>query len=703
MLTLGSLGLVLLLCLVTAVPRAAADVVHRGPPARADVLDIVARDLSAWRAKLPPARPRLYFDAESWRSLRQRYDTSTGLERHYFDAVLSGAATVAASPVPHYSSPDEVSRETGLSPFEAEQELWMRSVGNNMVTLSLALRLRDDPAVRRALHDTVVDACAYPQWGMSFNAPSCDLAAGHIGRGIAVAYDWHYDLWTEAERQTIKDTIRTRMNAMNAAGYGSIFWAGKYAENHNNVDMAAVGLCGLAFFDEIPEAPEWTAHAFANFERVAAECNADGSSEEGVPYWSYGMSFTLQYLEGVRHLLDTRKLYNAPYFRNSIATRLHASTPDLAGTAPWGDAVPRDYYGPHQMLYRLADEYHDGAGQYLANHLPFTPGNGDGDEDVVWTALWYNPALDEKTPAELDHLAEVAGTVSSRGSWAKDDYQLCVKAGFTNRNHSHLDAGALAFAFGHEWLLTTPGYGRGKGDPQFWETRGGRWNYFSNATESHCTLLIDGKNQKFDPDARGRIESFDADGDFVKIGCDLTGAYDAVTRVRRDVIHRRGEYVLVVDEIEAPAAVTAEWLAQVPPAAKADGGRLAVVGKTGRLDVEAILPADATFAVRNPTSKHVDVSPERLKTYATRQTGKTLRFATLLVPSRNAESPPRHEPTVVETTTDGRLTFTVTGQGWQDEIVVDAAAGADRLTATRRLPVPSPGVPGEGTRFRNDD
>jgi hypothetical protein len=623
----------------------------------------------------------LFFDAETWRGLRARYAAAGAQERARFDAVLQRVQTILQRPLPVYRTPEEmVQRQAGLTVADSAQELWQRPIGDDLVALSFALALEENPAVRARLHDTVLAACDFPHWGAAY--PNQDLSAGHLARGIAIAYDWHPELWSEADRQRIRATIRTRMEAMTAATFGGIFWSGRYDENHLQVSVAGLGLCGVAFLGEIPEAASWTAAALSNFESVASESHADGSSDEGIPYWSYGMSFTLQFIEGTANVLGTRSLYDAPYFRYMIQNRLHASTPDLAGALPWGDAPARDYNGPHHLLYRLASQYHDGTGQYLANHLPFPPGGGA--DSAVWTALWHDASVPEIPPTDLDRHAEVGGLITTRSGWKPEDYLLTFKAGFTNRNHSHLDAGAMAFCYGHDWLLTTPGYGRGSGEPGYWKKDGERWTYQSNATEAESTLVINGHNQRFTADARGTIDSYVSSAGWFWTSADLTSAYDDITQVRRDVLHRRGDYFLVLDEIAAAAPVTAEWLAQVPPAAKLLPDQLTSGGRGGVLALRVLLPNGLGFAPRTPTSEHLDVTAERLKTYALTQTGTALHYAVALVPARSGQ-PQSLKNLGAKATSDGeKITFV--GVDWEDRIEVNfKVSPSGRVTAVRRV------------------
>jgi hypothetical protein len=582
------------------------------------------------------------------------------------EALMSEARLALARAIPAYRTPEEESASTGHTLFDTRQELWMRRVGDELVLFSLAAAIApDDAALRQRIHDLALAVCRYPHWGA--REPNQDLAAGHIARGLAIAWSWNHGLWDEAEAGVIRETVRVRVNTLAAVMSGGIFWAGAYQENHNHVSAAAVGICGAAFIADLPDdAARWLATAQLNFEQVALHANADGSSPEGVAYWSYGASYIFQYLEGVRGIVDVDSLYAGDWLRNMSRYRLHAATSGLNGTVPWGDSVARDFYGPHHMLNLLAAHYGDPQAQYLAAHLPFDPQYG---ADVTgWNWLWHDPAVAMSAPESLDaHLTDI-DMIDSRSGWGAGDYLIAIKSGFTNRNHSHLDAGALAFAFGGEWLLPAPGYGKGSGDKAFWDAAGGRWNYFSNSTESHSTLLVNGKNQRFDSRARGTTRGFASTPDVMWTEIDLGNAYAGTKSIWRRVLHRRGDYALVFDDVELTEAGRTEWLLQLPPSARVDGTVARVEGVSGSLVVQMIEPS-SPYVPRKPLSPKVDVPAERLKTVAVSQDGARASFRVQLSPVFGGAITPA--PVVEKSEGDH---YTVTGQGWSDAIAFDASS-----------------------------
>jgi len=645
----------------------------------------------SWKAKIDAAgRPRLLYGKAGQAALRERLLAEP---RSPEVTELLRRAYELAPAVPHaYVSPEEMEKAKGLTPFAAGEELWIRDVGGEITILAVAAWLDPSPVLKKALHSAVIEICRYPTWGR-LPGTSNDLACAHAARGVALAWDWFPDLWTEKDRDLILKTIASRANQLLAGLYGggNAFWAAGYQDNHNHVDCGALAWCGLAFYTDIPRAPEWLAAARLDFQNVARYFPEDGSSAEGVPYWSYGLGSVLQYIEGTRGIIDSGDLYQAPFLKNTVKYRLNASTSGLGGTLPWGDSPLKDYYGPQHILNRLAVEYRDPAAAWLSHKIPF-PATGNPDI-VVWTALWQSDAGSMMPPLPLDYHHWVSDIVTTRSGWGPGDYLLSIKSGFNNRNHTHLDAGALALAFGSEWLLTAPGYGKGADSPDFWDSGKKRWDFFENATESHCTLLINGQNQRHDHAARGTITRFSSAPYWSWTEINLTGAYKEAASVRRDVLHRRGDYILVFDSVisKLPAesnpspegssnpAVTVEWLAQLPSEPERQQDSLIVSGDAGQLLLKMLSPA-LPFTPRHPTSPHVDAAPNAIHTFAVKSGGATVDFIAMLQPSFSDGPLPDLKATVAEQKS-GFAHVVISAKDWTDHVFNSGAGEAVEIAA----------------------
>jgi hypothetical protein len=633
------------------------------------ILAKVKTDLPKWRQNLPAQHPRLFFTPDTWKGLRARYANAQGREKQLFDDVLNYAADISKKRLRPYRSPLQlVSAKNALA--SAQAELWQRPIGDDIVTLSLALALRDNEDVRNKLRETVIAACNYPTWGIQ--SRGIHLATSSLARGLAVAYDWDYSMWTNDEKALIRQTIKKHVDEIEDGLLGNSDWGKGYDNNHNHVAVAGMGMAGVAFLDEIPEASEWVAGSLLDFDKVAKTLNDDGSTNEGVAYWSYSLTYILQYIEGTRNILGTNSLYQDPFFKNAINYRLNSSTSGFGSILPWGD-VSYGGYGPHFILYKLASEFNNPDGQYMADNLPQKCSNNGGG--IAWTALWYNPSIAKRAPVNLDYHAQSLDIVTSRGGWTDKDYLLSVKSGIASHSHTHLDLGAIILGFGDEWLLTTPGYGTGKSEGMaFWargdnSAGGGRWAFFSNATESESTLLINGANQVSSSNSRGTIDEFISNGDICWTGVNLTNAYGGVSYARREVLNYRNQYILVFDDVKTPANASVEWLAQVPVDAMATADRVDVKGKSGAsLQIKAVWPAAANFTSRAATSKFYDLPRDKQQTYELMANGSHVQYVVALLPAKAGQVTPVKN--IAAQNTASGLAVTVTGSNWTDHILI---------------------------------
>lgn len=633
----------------------------------------------AWSAKIAAqGRPLLLLNKAGLEQLKARAAASPRSPE--MKALLETATELASKGPRVYVSPEEQNKK-GESIFSANGEGWVREVGDAATLLVIAAAIDPSPARQKAAHDAVIALCNYPSWGRggppgtaALREDNMDLACAHAARAVAIGWDWLPHIWSAADRALILKTIDSRANQLLGGLYGKGFWARGYSDNHNQVNCNALGWCGLAFYTDLPQAPEWLAAARLNFQNVAKYCLEDGSSAEGVPYWSYGMSYILQYIEGTRLIIDSASLYQEPFLKNTVAYRLNASTSGLGGTLPWGDAVSRDFDGPHHILRRLAVEYQDPSAAWLAQNLPWAP---SGPPDVLAWMVLSEPEAGAMPLLPLDYHDWSSDLAMTRSGWGAGDYLLAIKSGFTNRNHSHLDAGALALAFDVDWLLTTPGYGLGKNSAEFWDFGNRRWSFFSNSTESHCTLLVNGKNQRHDLTARSTIESFLSAPQWSWCDINLTEAYKDVSAARRAILHRRGDYILVFDTVAAPSAVTVEWLAQVGAEPETKSNALVVKGESSQVRVEMVSPALA-FSARRPTSEQVDIPAANIRTYAAKSSGERVEFLALLQPGFSSDILPEIKTRLVEKKTDS-VWLSVQGAGWTDSIFRSATPAATEI------------------------
>ncbi|MGE9293100.1 MAG: heparinase II/III domain-containing protein, partial [Puniceicoccales bacterium] len=212
------------------------------------------------------------------------------------------------------------------------------------------------------------------------------------------------------------------------------------------------------------------------------------------------------------------------------------------------------------------------------------------------------------------------------------------------------------------------------------------WEFFSNATESHSTLLINGENQSFEPQARGTIDQFASTPDFMWTSVDLSEAYATRPEARRSILHVRDDYFLLFDSINSPEPITVDWLAQTAASAQVDAGTINLTGRAGRLKINSIYPNGTDFTLREPTSPEIDKKNNAQRTYTAVQRGDSVKYAFLLQPVFGGGAGPTLT-TQCGPSGESGWTATVTHPNWTDEILVQTDGTPQTFVCEDAAPV----------------
>ncbi|MGE9292119.1 MAG: carbohydrate-binding protein, partial [Puniceicoccales bacterium] len=149
--------------------------------------------------------------------------------------------------------------------------------------------------------------------------------------------------------------------------------------------------------------------------------------------------------------------------------------------------------------------------------------------------------------------------------------------------------------------------------------------------------------------------------------------------IRRNVVHQRGDYFLVIDEVSAPEAVDVDWLAQIPASGVVDDGRITLVSRPGDLRLNLIYPEGGTFETRKPTSKHVDNPNKSQRSYTVSQNGQQVGYTMLMQPVFS-EKPVSDLEAKVVSHESGQWDISVGAEEWEDVVCVLPMRGPMELT-----------------------
>jgi len=495
-----------------------------------------------------------------------------------------------------------------------------------------------------------------PVWGTLFR-PNLDLQASWYLYHLSLAYDILYDDLSESDRKTIRDGLASHAKAI----FDDYDPTGKttklsYDQNHTYIPACALATAALALQGEVPEAAGWLNRAAAIMRRCRYTLGDDGYYYEGFGYWTYALHWHVRYADLMSRATG-QPMFDLPVLSQGWKFGLYMGLPgtpgsfDVGDAGQWsGDKRPDLAVNNQAMMWGVADALKSGecktAGDYYQARQPekvypaaaflwatqvppkpveqIKPYNYFNDHDVLaWRSGWG-----DDTTAYLFRCGPPQGHTAATKLKQMTDWQM-------NSGHVHPDIGAFYIFAKGTYLATTTGYTAEK------------------RTKDHNTLLIDGKGQANDGNYwndRGipyeQLDSARIEQSY------LSDAYAYATGVfgetyahqvkgvdlRRSVLMNK-RWLLVIDDMNAPAEHTLTWLCHADTAFKPAGANFV-----------AELPK-ASLAVLPLSTVEVEAKPEQTTvmagmkpgpgtptqrgyqlSFTTKQPAKTVRLVNLLVP-----------------------------------------------------------------------
>ncbi|MBE3070233.1 MAG: heparinase II/III family protein [Planctomycetes bacterium] len=424
-------------------------------------------------------------------------------------------------------------------------------------------------------------AAAFPDWN-----PSHFLDTAEMSCALGIGYDWLHAYLTEGQRKTIREAILAKGLSPGLESYrgkASYGWWRTSVHNWNQVCNGGLAVGALAVADEEPAvAGEVLDAGLASVVRAMASFGPDGSWNEGPGYWGYTLMYTSYYLAALQSALGSMQgLDKTPGLNEAGTFRVYFCGPTNR-TFNFADAG--DGAGSHPSMFWLARTFKQPLYAWHQRQRLRSAAM-----DLVWyVAEGQGPAASGLPRHKHFRKDDI---IFMRSAW--DDPQALwvgFKGGDNAANHSHLDLGSFVLdALGERWAedlgsddYNLPGYFGNK-----------RWTYYRLKTESHNTLLVDGKNQP--PRAKAAVVAFRGADDDARAVVDLAAAYPMAKSARRGVAMLGRRCVLVEDEIEADAPVDVVW-GMVTRAKVEVRGAAAVLEKNGkRLFARVLSPEGAVF------------------------------------------------------------------------------------------------------------
>jgi len=406
-----------------------------------------------------------------------------------------------------------------------------------------------------------------------------DEWAFRVVLALAWGYDWLYDELDVDEEARVRAALlaRTRQVAHHVTRQARIQLFPFDSHAVRSVSSVLVPAC-IALLDEEPEAREWLDFSVEFLWSVYSPWgDAEGGWAEGPHYWMTGMA----YLIDAANLLKSYAgldLYRRPFFQRTADFPLYTKAPDTRRGTFGDDSTMGDLpcLKIGYNLRQFAGVTGNGSYQwYFEEILKNDPGTemefyNWGWWDLNFDDLVYRndfPEIKAVPPSDAEALRLFKGVgwaaVQLRADNPAEHLHLVFKSSpYGSISHSHGDQNAFTLsAFGEDLLVQSGHY------VAFNSTMHQNWR---RQTRSKNAILINGEGQYAGRDkaramqATGSIVLAEQHDDHIHIRGDATAAYASltptVTAVLRDLYLVHGEYLVIVDSVDADEAVTIDWL-----------------------------------------------------------------------------------------------------------------------------------------------
>lgn len=634
-----------------------------------DAAELPMPTVAEQRANVPSGHPRLFMRPEDLPRLRE---LAKGRDAAAFAALRKAAdAYIKAGPT---SEPEHKGSARDKNNAELVKYWWPNRVQTEKAceeaeVIAFVYLMTGDSDYGEAARRWVLHLAAWDPKGNTNFTLNCEAGKPMLYRP-ARAYDWAWDRFTPDERKKVQTMMRERViEAWNSGevqrGVGHLQ---KPYGSHANRVWHKIAEAGIAFHDEIPEAPQWVDYAVNKFYSCyPVWSDDDGGWHEGVSYWSGYQSKAVWWLQVAKSALKIDGL-KKPFFAQVGDYPLYIAPPN-SPNAGFGDLATRPLTAPSFMEYHLRVR---GSSRDAGNAAYWSwwaqqkdmPKNG-GVLGFLYRAN-LPPLPVAKAPTDLapSKVFRGIGVASLHTTLldSRDDVHFALKASpFGSQSHGHNPQNSFFLNAYGDALLMANGYR---------DLHGSKFHYqYVHTTRAQNAVLVNGEGQTpHSAAATGKIVREQLTPEYDYIAGDATPAYAGrLQKAWRHVVFVKGvqPFIVMYDELLAPQPARFQFMLHGLKAFTVDEpqARLQLDQANSRLEVRYLSPVPLTFAQTDgftpppsrefPNIWHVETG--------TTEARKELGMVTVLVPQR-AGKPAAWQATrtdaagaaVVDITVEGR-------------------------------------------------
>ena len=478
-----------------------------------------------------------------------------------------------------------------------------RKVLERVFYLSFTYRMTGDKRYADRAEKEMLTVAAFPDWN-----PDHFLDVAEMTAGLAIGYDWLYDVLSPESKRLIKSAIIEK-GLKESIQKPGLWWVAAES-NWNQVCNSSLTLGALVVMEDEPAlAEKIISRAVRSVPNVMDAYEPDGAYPEGPMYWGYGTTFNTIMLAALEDVFgtDLGLLKRHPAFLKSADYYLHAIGPaheffNYSDCSLSAQLSPAMYWlagrSHESQLFWMGDKLLEGGHNWdkdsMARHLPllfiWSPARGNEELPEPTTMHWKGDGI---TPVSMH-----------RSGWGSDATYVGFKGGSPSSGHAHMDVGSFVMdALGERWAsdLGSESYARVEEKGLSLSSKSqdaDRWRLFRWNNFSHNTLVID--DQKQQVSGNGNITDFSGKGKFPHTVMDIGSVYAGqIEKAYRGIGLWENRSVLVQDELEALGRPTkVRWGMMTFAEVKLEDAHTALLSIDGeQLRVHLLSPVSAHFEI----------------------------------------------------------------------------------------------------------
>ncbi|MBI4891775.1 MAG: DUF4962 domain-containing protein [Acidobacteria bacterium] len=509
--------------------------------------------LAEVKARIAPTHPRAFLRAEDLPRLRA---FAAGAGKPSWDALLARAAALAGGDPTPEPAVKANSKDPATNQYWWSNRVQTLKAANEAEILAFVWLLSGDEKWRAPARRYILALAAWDPDGPTNFTVNCEAAKPLVHR-LARVYDWGYGALTEDERATVRRMIvRRGQDAWNSGEVRR--GAGHLAEpytSHANRTWHKLAESGTALMGEAPEADAWLEYALAKYwAAYPVWSDDDGGWHEGLSYWAGYMVKTTWWMNLARTSLGLDP-FKKPFFAHFADYALYSAPPGSPEMG-FGDLSSRPPSPGWAFVHYYIRDVRNPYWAWWAKQWQIR----DEPEEPVLGFLWGEmPPVEAKAPTALPASKLFAGIgVAILNSTLTDpggNVQLRFKSSPMGRqSHGHDPHNSFTLNAYGDALLTNNVYRDIYGSPFH-----AKWCW---ETKSQNALLVNGAGQAVhSASPGGRIVAADLRGGVDYVAGEAGAAYEGkLTRYTRHVLHIKPDVVVLLDEAEAPAAASFQWM-----------------------------------------------------------------------------------------------------------------------------------------------